>query len=227
MPATDPGQSVGPTLVTDFDGTLTRHDFYRLVIERLLPPGTPDYWGEYRAGWLTHFEALRAIFAAAPAGEAVLAELAGQMEIEPGLAGEVAALQDKGWRVVVASAGCDWYIRRLLAEGGVAVEVHANPGRIEGGRLIMRLPTESPYFSATTGIDKEAVVRAALAGGGPVAFAGDGPPDLAPARLVPARLRFARAHLADELGRLGEDFRPFDRWADVARALRAEGVRPC
>jgi 2-hydroxy-3-keto-5-methylthiopentenyl-1-phosphate phosphatase len=86
----------------------------------------------------------------------------------------------------------------------------------------MRLPTDSPYFSAATGIDKAAVARAALAGGGPVAFAGDGPPDLAPALLVPGRLRFARAHLADELKRLGEEFRPFGRWADVARALRGE-----
>ncbi|HEX8200963.1 MAG TPA: hypothetical protein VF590_10770, partial [Isosphaeraceae bacterium] len=87
MPTTDADRSAGPVLVTDFDGTLTRHDFYRLVLERLLPPGAPDFWDEYRAGRLTHFEALRAIFAAAPAGAAALAELAGQMELDPGLAG--------------------------------------------------------------------------------------------------------------------------------------------
>ena len=33
-------------LVSDFDGTMTRRDFYQLVAERLLPPGTPDYWRE-------------------------------------------------------------------------------------------------------------------------------------------------------------------------------------
>ena len=50
--------ATGQVLVTDFDGTMTRRDFFQLVVERLLPPGTPDYWGEYLAGRITHFEAL-------------------------------------------------------------------------------------------------------------------------------------------------------------------------
>ena len=41
-PMTDPDpEQPGGVLVTDFDGTLTRHDFYRLVIDELLPPGRP------------------------------------------------------------------------------------------------------------------------------------------------------------------------------------------
>ena len=51
-------------LVSDFDGTMTQHDFYKLAIELLMPPETPDYWVEYRAGTITHFEALRRYFAA-------------------------------------------------------------------------------------------------------------------------------------------------------------------
>ena len=31
-------------LVTDFDGTMTRHDFYMLAARSLLPPDMPDYW---------------------------------------------------------------------------------------------------------------------------------------------------------------------------------------
>jgi HAD superfamily phosphoserine phosphatase-like hydrolase len=221
---TDPNQSASPShpggvLVTDFDGTLTRHDFYRLVIDELLPPGTPDFWSEYLSGRISHFEAIRRTFAAAPAGEATLAALADRMELEPDLSKEVEALWAAGWRVVVASAGCLWYIRRLLDEAGVSLEVHANPGRIEDDRLAMTLPTDSPYFSPETGIDKAAVVRAALAAGGPVAFAGDGPPDLGPALLVEPRLRFARGQLARALTRRNEPFRPFERWADVARGV--------
>jgi hypothetical protein len=36
-------------LVSDFDGTMTHHDFYKLAIERLLPPDTPDYVGFWSA----------------------------------------------------------------------------------------------------------------------------------------------------------------------------------
>lgn len=37
-------------LVSDFDGTMTRHDFYKLAVESLVPAETPDYWAEYRTG---------------------------------------------------------------------------------------------------------------------------------------------------------------------------------
>ncbi len=220
MSATETRTGPGPVLVSDFDGTMTRHDFYRLVIERLLPPETPDFWGEYLAGRITHFDALRLTFEAAPAGEAALADLADRMELDPDLATEVESLRHEGWRIVVASAGCLWYIRRLLDAAGVALEVHANPGQIENGRLAMRRPEGSPFYSYETGIDKVAIARQALAGGHPVAFAGDGLTDVEPALLVPARWRFARGSLAETLRERGEEFRPFTRWAEVARALR-------
>jgi 2-hydroxy-3-keto-5-methylthiopentenyl-1-phosphate phosphatase len=71
------------------------------------------------------------------------------------------------------------------------------------------------------GVDKAAVVRAALATGRRVAFVGDGYPDLAAARLVEPGLRFAKADLAEALRGAGLPFTPFDRWGDVARALLA------
>ena len=62
-------------------------------------------------------------------------------------------------------------------------------------------------------------VRRHLDGGETVAFAGDGFPDAEPALLVPGKLRFARGDLADMLGREGQEYRPFDTWSDIARAL--------
>ncbi len=208
-------------LVTDFDGTLTQHDFYRLVLDELVPAGTPDYWSWYLAHKVTHFEALRLTFGSAPAGEAKLVDVARRLELQPGLDREVEALRNHGWDVVVASAGCGWYIERLLKEANVHVDVHANPGEIEDGRLMMRLPVDSPYFSQETGINKPQVVKDAIARFDRVAFAGDGLPDLAPALLVPAELRFARGLLAETLTERGEPFRRFGQWAEVARALCA------
>jgi hypothetical protein len=111
----------------------------------------------------------------------------------------------------------------LLKEAGVDLPVHANPGHLDGGRLIMDWPSTSPFQSPRTGIDKVAVVQAAQEGGRAVAFAGDGPPDLEPALLVPAPLRFARGYLAEALRTRGEGFYPFDRWSDIARKLCLEG----
>lgn len=206
-------------LVTDFDGTLTAHDYYRLVRDRLVPDDTPDYWSLYRNGQLTHFEALRAYFAAARPDESTHLALVDAMGLDPNLAQSVAALNEQGWKVVVVSNGCQWYIDRLLRQAGVDLEVHANPGALEGGRLAMHWPTDTLYPSKQTGIDKAAVVRAFLEEGRTVAFAGDGATDVAPALLVPPDRRFARADLAEGLREQDASFRPFERWTEVANAL--------
>jgi 2-hydroxy-3-keto-5-methylthiopentenyl-1-phosphate phosphatase len=214
-------------LVSDFDGTMTRHDFYLLVIESLLPPGTPDYWAEYRAGTITHFEALRRYFADIRASEDEVLAVVERMELDLHLRAAVDALRQAGWRVVVTSAGCDWYIRRLLGEAGVDVEVHSNPGRFVAGQgLLMELPMRSPFLSPTLGVDKAAVVRSYLESGRPVAFAGDGYPDADPARLVPGDRRFARGALATVLSNEGFPFHPFETWSDIARLLLQRGAGP-
>jgi 2-hydroxy-3-keto-5-methylthiopentenyl-1-phosphate phosphatase len=210
-------------LVTDFDGTLTRNDYYTLVRSRLVPPGTPDFWAAYREGRMTHFEALRAYFDAARPDEATHVALIAEMGLDPALADGVASLNAAGWRVVVVSYGCLWYIDRLLRAAGVDLEVHANPGALEGGRLAMHWPADTPFPSEDNGISKESVIRWHQEQGSVVAFAGDGPADVEPALLVAPGLRFARADLAEELRRRGADFRPFDRWSEIARAL-ADGA---
>lgn len=207
-------------LVSDFDGTMTQRDFYQVYSERLMPADAPDFWAEYRAGRITHFDALRAIFSYVPAGERSLLDLTGAMQLEPELSDALSNLRQAKWEVVVVSAGCRWYIDKLLADAGVSVEVHANLGQIDDtGRLIMKRPTDTPYPSFDVGIDKTSVVRSHMDVGRTVAFAGDGPPDLGPALLVPAELRFAKGHLAEALAERGESFRHFDRWRDVAIAL--------
>ncbi|VTU01938.1 -diketo-5-methylthio-1-phosphopentane phosphatase : 2,3-diketo-5-methylthio-1-phosphopentane phosphatase OS=Desulfovibrio fructosivorans JJ GN=DesfrDRAFT_3093 PE=4 SV=1: HAD [Gemmataceae bacterium] len=221
MPAPKPGK----VLVTDFDGTMTREDFYRLVVGEMLPPGTPDHWGEYRRGEITHFECLRRYFACIRATEAEVLAAVDRMGLDPGLPAAVAELNAAGWVVVVASAGCEWYIRKLLGAAGVDVEVHSNPGRfVEGQGLLLEMPTASPFLSQMLGVDKAMVVRWHLDAGRTVAFAGDGYPDADAARLVPADLRFARADLARVLDREGLPYRPFAAWSEVARDLLAKGA---
>jgi 2-hydroxy-3-keto-5-methylthiopentenyl-1-phosphate phosphatase len=212
-------------LVTDFDGTVTRNDFYRLVVEAHAPDSLAHYWGGYRSGRYTHFEALAGIFADVRATEADFLNLVARAEPEPRFGEYLASLRAAGWDVVVASAGCDWYIRRILA--GHDVPIHANPGRIgDGGGLVMERPIDSAYYCETNGIDKAALVRQGLSEGRTVAFAGDGFPDAPAARLVPEELRFARADLAAMLSAEGLSYRPFERWGEVAEALLTLSAGP-
>ena len=209
-------------LISDFDGTMTGNDFFRLALKRL-PEDALEPWQRFEEGRCSHFEALALIFARLRMNEEGYAEMIGAMEMDPGAASAVTALNQAGWQVEIASAGCAWYIERLLEQVALSVPVHANPGHIsEEGALILEKPLGSPYYSPATGIDKSAVIRHVLAQGALVAYAGDGRPDLAPALLVAPGYRYARGWLAEELQRRGEPFRLFNVWHDIAGSLLKE-----
>lgn len=206
--------------VSDFDGTITEIDFYTLIAQRYMPPDAPDYFAMYRAGELRHWEAMQGFFQHAPSDEAALDELMRDTNPDPELAECVQALEKAGWDLIIVSAGSLWYIERILAVAGVRAKVHSIPGEIVPGRgLQLSLPEGSAFFSPEVGVDKPGVVRDALRRYERVAFAGDGPPDLAPALLVQPELRFARSFLAEELRRRGEGFTHYSRWREVANAL--------
>ena len=207
-------------LVTDFDGTITRRDFFSCVVDRLLAPEDLDPWNLYTAGEITHFEALRRMFARIRADEEALVGVMEAMNIDPDLASGIERLEDAGWDVVIVSNGCQWYIDRLLARAGVKAIVYSNPGSFDpASGLSMELPEDSPYFDPEVGISKGAVVQARLDRGETVAFAGDGRPDVDPALRVRPELRFAREWLAQHLGRAGKPYRRYEAWSDVAHML--------
>jgi 2-hydroxy-3-keto-5-methylthiopentenyl-1-phosphate phosphatase len=214
-------------LVSDFDGTITEFDFYDLV-SREFPEIAGNFWQQYEAGEISHFEALRLIFAGIRAPEDRILEIVKAMRIEPRLAEAAALLETHGWNVIVASAGCAWYIERLLSDANVSLDVRANPGSYSPSKgLEMRLPERSPFFSPHLGVNKVAVVREALCRCSKVAFAGDGRPDLAPALLVQPEMRFAKRWLAKKLAEIGEDFQPFESWFEIARILTGQSPESC
>jgi 2,3-diketo-5-methylthio-1-phosphopentane phosphatase len=205
--------------VTDFDGTMCGSDFYRLVVDRFGPPHVQHYWNEYVSGRITHFDALRSIFQETAVGEEALKSLLPDMAFDDRAVEAVRKLESGGWRIIVVSAGCHWYIDQLLAEAGLELEVHSNPGGIEDGRLVMRRPESTPFPSHAAGIDKQAIVRLHRDRGCELAFAGDGYTDEEAAMLVPESRRFARANLAEKLRERGAGYIPFNRWAEIADVL--------
>lgn len=216
--------------VTDFDGTMTKLDFYDLATRDLPTVATRDYWQDYVEGRLTHFEALAAIFASIRAPEEALEEILSLMTFDPGAAAAIQRLRAAGWRVVIASAGSSWYIQKLLARAGIEpgdVELHANPGTFspETG-LVLTLPVEDAFFDRGVGIDKPAIVADALQRAQRVVFAGDGRPDLASAKLVAPENRYATGWLAARLRQDAMPFHSFDKWSDIADDLLAQKESP-
>jgi HAD superfamily phosphoserine phosphatase-like hydrolase len=132
---------VAGILVSDYDGTVTRRDFYSLLAERCIPAGAEDHFARYRRGEISHLEAMAGYFAHAPCDEAALEALIEATEPDPGLGESARRLEVAGWELIVISAGCSWYIERVLRRAGVRAEVYANPGRVVQGRGLVRSST--------------------------------------------------------------------------------------
>ena len=213
-------------LVTDFDGTITAVDFFYLAVERFMDKTALAPWKDYEAGKISHFTAVQRIFAKIRAPESEVLALLKETRPDPLLPACAKALREDGWQVVVASAGCEWYVRHILDSLNIShFEVHANPGYYqEGGPLVMEAPVASPFYDPETGVDKAGIVRFYLEQGAEVFFAGDGLPDVPAGLLVPPSRRFARKYMAAELKRRGEAFHAFSVWSDVARSLLGRDI---
>lgn len=205
-------------LVSDFDGTMTRFDFFDLAGMRLPNIATRDFWQDYVDGRLSHFEALASIFASIRADRKAVEDVLEAMELDPTLPQAVRALETAGWKIIVASAGCSWYIERLLGKAGLSLEIHANPGTFapESGLLLSR-SVSSPWYDPQIGISKTAIMRHAQQTDPQAVFAGDGRPDVEPARLTLSC--FARGWLAEHLESAKLPYEPLTTWADLADRL--------
>jgi len=209
-----------PTLITDFDGTFVRRDFFDLILERHDPPGARAGWQRFLDGEITLSAGLDAVFSALHTDAAGAEALVDALDPAPGTAAAVRRLQRAGWEVVIASAGCAWYIERLLARLDLSLTVHASPGTFAPTTgLVMTPDPAGPFFHPALGIDKPAVTRAALSRDPVVAYAGDSANDRPGALLAPPERRFVTGRLARALQREGIPHTPFTVWPEIAAAL--------
>lgn len=200
---------------------MARQDFYQLVRKNFT--FHEDYWQEYLDGKLTHFEALVRYFRDIRCDKQTIESLLPQMEFDADAPTVIREWESKGGKIVVVSAGCEWYIRKIFEAHHVSLELHANPGSFhpETG-LKMELPPHSPYLCLDRGVNKEAVVKDMLKISDYVSFAGDGIPDFEAAMLVAPSRRFARGWLAEHLKKEGHPFQAFDRWSEIIPRLLKE-----
>ena len=101
-------------LVSDFDGTITDSDVYSLIAERYMAKDHRDYFADYRAGRITHFEAMQAFYHFAPSEPEALDRLLRDTKPDPQLADCIRRLEANGWDLIIVSAGSSWYIERIL-----------------------------------------------------------------------------------------------------------------
>lgn len=220
--------AAGPlALVLDFDGTVVDRDIGDEIADRF----GPSDWRELDRRCVTGEMALpdmqRLVWPRVTGGrDAILAFVDEVARFRPGFEALVARARERGARVVVASAGFDFYIDRILARLGplrAAIEVISNRGRfLEGAPGI---DIDFPHARSTTcafrcAVCKGAVVDRMRGAGLRTIFCGDGGSDGCAAGRADVLYAVAGSRLARRCEEAGVPYRPFESFVEVMPALR-------
>jgi 2-hydroxy-3-keto-5-methylthiopentenyl-1-phosphate phosphatase len=198
----------GPTLIVDWDGTITERDSLLMVLERFGDWEESERLGEQLfRGEITLREEIERQFATVTAPlEDVVAWVVENVRVRPGLP-ELAALHP-----LVVSSGFHELIDPVLGREGVSLELQANriEARPDGWRPVWR---ELPVCS----VCGQPCKRSSFPANGEVVYVGDGYSDRCGA-LAAGRI-FARRGLAAYLDEQGVAYERFEDLHQVAAAL--------
>ena len=214
--------------VTDFDGTITDDDFFQYVKDAFLDESALAPWQLYLEGKTTHFEALKQIYGSLRVSEDELVDLVKKVSVDEWLIPTFEMLHNAQIPIYIASAGCDYYINLLIGDiidkYGVRL-VTNDSSYTQGGGLLMEKPLESSYYDENVGISKRKIIAQLKESGWNVVFAGDGPPDIEPARL--ADIVFAKKILLDKCMAEGISIEGFNSYRDIYRYFAlSQGLLP-
>jgi 2,3-diketo-5-methylthio-1-phosphopentane phosphatase len=209
-------------LISDFDGTISKKDFFNMVIERLLAKEDIKPWRDYLAGKITHAEALNRIFSRVRLPQNELDDFIQSIEIDENFPETLELCKRLEIPVYICSAGMDYYILKRIPRciEKYNVTVIANKGEYSpsAGFKLTTPPENSPYYGKNIGIAKEAVVEDFKKQGYTAIFAGDGMPDIKAA--ASADIVFARDALLNLCGQKNIKTLKFDGFEDIINCIR-------
>lgn len=204
-------------LISDFDGTISKNDFFRHVTQNLLSDEDMEPWERYKAGEITHVKALSLIFSKIKMSKDKFNEFIDTIKIEEYFIPTVNLCIKKNIDFYVISAGADYYIKRLLNNLDVysKVKMIANPSCFsEEIGLQMQPPSiNADYYDANLGVSKKYFVQKLKQEGYFVIFAGDGTPDIEAAAV--ADKVFAKDYLITLCENKKLNYTSYTSYADI------------
>lgn len=208
--------------VSDFDGTITGDDFFAYASKAFFDEKSLAPWHRFKRGEITHFEALREMFAQIRVSRGELDAFMDKIPVDEGFAAAAQLCCEKNMPIYICSAGCDYYINYLIGDiiKKYDITLVTNYGSYspETGLVLQMPPVDSPYFDASTGISKAAIVNRLHREGYEVIYAGDGLPDYEAA--WNADVVFARRDLLSKCREAGIAARNFNDFGVINAYLK-------
>ncbi len=167
------------TVLTDFDGTISRYDVTDALLEHFALPGSDVLEADWEAGRIGSRQCLQGQIALLRATPAELDNVLDQVPVDPFFAHFVDACTQRQISVRVVSDGLDYGIARILKRHGLGhLGIAANHLRYQGNRRwSLEFPYANPDCSKASGNCKCARLEQRRQLGQKVLYIGDGSSD--------------------------------------------------
>ncbi|WP_378953293.1 MtnX-like HAD-IB family phosphatase [Pelosinus sp. sgz500959] len=208
--------------VSDFDGTLTKRDFYHIIIDTYLQEWGRPFYEDWKKTRKINVEFLNKIFGAmGKTEEEILAEIC-RIPLDEHAETFIEKVKKAGGEFYIVSAGTAYYIDLLLAHRHIeGVKVISMAGVYKDGGIEIIPDEESPYFSEVFGVNKAKIIEDLKKEFETVFFAGDSEPDLGAAK--GADVAFAKNELKELLEKEEKEFIAFDNYREIEQYLQDKG----
>ncbi|GLB60775.1 MtnX-like HAD-IB family phosphatase [Cytobacillus sp. NCCP-133] len=208
--------------VSDFDGTISKKDFYLIMMDKYFPEGR-KLMEKWKAGEIKDIDFLSMVFTSINQEEERIIEDILSIPIDEYVPEFIKQVQNSGGDFYILSAGTDYYIHHLLKKYGVKnVKVISNEGYYHEKNVHMNIDKKHPHYSERYGINKSRVIQDLKEKYETVFFIGDSEPDSHPAKY--ADVTFAKNGLQDLLENMNISFIPVEEFKEVEKSLMDKGV---
>ena len=207
--------------VSDFDGTLTSRDFYRIIIDKYLKDQGKALYAQWKQTRKINVEFLNIIFGSMDLSLCDLKDEILRIPLDPAAGDFIREVRKNGGEFIIVSAGTSYYIDILLKHLGIDVTVISMQGIYQDRGIRIIPDVQSPYYSEVFGLDKRKVIEDIKKDYDVVFFAGDSEPDLAAAKA--AGYVFAKNELGKMLAEEERQYIEYADYSDIRTWMKREG----
>lgn len=200
--------------VSDFDGTLTKRDFYKMITDEYLKEQCVELYKDWRNKKIKDVDYLGYVFKNIGRSEDEIYEDIMKISLDSYAKEFIKNIKASGGDFIVVSAGTSYYIEKIFDKQGISgVDIYSNKGIFKDKGIHFVLDESSEFYSDIYGIDKMKVVKKLKGKYDKVFYAGDSEPDLKSAML--ADVVFAKGKLVDLLKEEQKEFIQFESFSEV------------
>jgi len=205
--------------VSDFDGTLTKKDFYKILSETYYKEELVPIFDSWKNGEMKDREYLGYIFNNVGRSESELNDDILNIAFDPSAKAFIEQVKGAGGDFIVISAGSTYYIDKVFKKNNIeGVDVYSNKCVFKDNGIYFDLDENDEFYSDDCGIDKLIVLEKLKVNYKKIFYAGDSTPDLRPALI--SDVVFAKGKLVELLEKEKKEFIEFENFSEIWDKLK-------